>query len=685
MPSIQITDFRRGIDRRRERVAGEAGTLWTAKNCHITRGGDLESVKKWDSIYVLPDDTFGINQVNGQIFVFGSSDLAGSMPNGVQYQRLQNSSTAMTRVLSALVFDGKQYIIADYDDGNILHFYDGSAVTDWNTLADAAASYTTLAEYLARKVNADAAVDAISFGASILITAVEPGTAFTISGAVVGSGTIDVTTPQANVAEVIEVRASGTVTITGGTAEPGVNQVENVTVDGVDLMAVPVNWVSSDSATANAVVVEINNNTSDHGYTASAVGAVITLQAAPGTGAAPNGDVVLVEVAGDVTATPVDIADGVTYVAPVAQISKVVFGGTFTATEKFTVTLNSVDHVATGRASAMGTSAFVHKGRVYSTARSAWRYCKLNDPSDWTDATASTGAGFINIASESQGDVRLEAAAVYQGDVALFARSTVRTYSLSADSAENVLGQTVDNSGTVAPQSVAPYFTSEVLFLDNPGVRAVRVRDLDSRPYVDDTGTQVDSLVQEWKASVTETVVERAVAAIEPLDGRYLLAIGERVFVLSYSPRSRIEAWTYYEPGFAISGFARIDTRLYARDEDTIYLYGGVSGGEYPDDDDQDIVVETPFLSVKNPAEFKEWTGFDAAVTNVWRVEVLVDSRDETKVVDIGRITGTTYNHGGIAAIGESTVFALRLTCETGGRASLSSLQVHYIGGDSET
>ncbi len=685
MPSIQLADFRRGIDRRRERVVGEPGTLWVAKNCHITRGGDLESVKKWDPVYDLPDNTFGINQVSGQIFVFGSGDLAASMPNGVQYQRLQNSSAAMTRILSSTVFNSSLYVIADYDDGNILHFYNGSAVTEWDSLADAAASYTTLAEYLARKINADEAVDAISYGASILVTAVEPGTAFTISGAVVGSGTITVSSVQANVAEVAEVRASGTVTITGGTASAGVNQVQNVTVDSVELMVAPVNWVSSDSATANAVVVEINNNTSTHGFTASAVGAVITIQAEPGTGATPNGDVVAVDVAGDVTASTANMSGGVTYVAPVAQVSKVVFGGTFTATEKFTVTLNSVAYVATGRASAYGTSAFVYKGRVYSTARSALRYCKLNDPTDWTDSTSGTGAGFINVASDSQGDIRLEGMAVYQNDVAVFARSTVRTYSLSADATENALAQVVDNSGVVAPQSITPYFTSEVLYLDNPGIRAVRVRDLDGKPYVDDTGTQIDSLVQEWKASVTENTVAQTPSAIEPLTGRYLLAIGERVFVLSYSPRSRIEAWSYYEPGFTISGFARVDARLYARDEDTIYLYGGVSGQEYPASADQDIVVETPFLSVKNPAEFKEWTGFDAAATNVWRVQVLVDPRDETKMIDIGRITGTTYNHGGIAAIGESTVFALRLTCTTGGRASLSSLQMHYESGDSET
>ena len=88
MPSIQITDFKFGIDRRRPRVVGTPGTLWIGKNCHVTRGGDIEGVKDFVSRYTLPAGTFGLDQISGQLFVFGSADLAASIPNGVQYQRL---------------------------------------------------------------------------------------------------------------------------------------------------------------------------------------------------------------------------------------------------------------------------------------------------------------------------------------------------------------------------------------------------------------------------------------------------------------------------------------------------------------------------------------------------------------------------------------------------------------------
>ena len=294
----------------------------------------------------------------------------------------------MARVIQSATFDNKFYVIVEDTDGGINHYYDGTILSAWDALADAASSAITLAEYLALKLNTDSAVDAISFGAVILVTAVTPGVPFTLTSGATG-GTLVTSAVQANVVEVPEVRSAGTVTITGGTADPGINYVAQITVDSVELMATPINWFSSHSATANAVAIEINNNTSTHGYTASVLGAVITMQAAPGEGATPNGFAVAAVAAGDVTATTVTMTGGVTYVAPVAQISKLTIGGAYAATDVYTATLNSVAYKATGRASAHGTSAFVYKGRVYCTARSLVRYCKLNDPTDWT----TTGTG----------------------------------------------------------------------------------------------------------------------------------------------------------------------------------------------------------------------------------------------------------------------------------------------------
>src|SRR3954467_4685326 len=87
MGSIGITDFKFGMDRRRDRVAGVPGTLWNAKNVQITRGGDIERPKRLTPTYTLPaGQTFGLAALKGQLYTFGSA-ASVSVPNGMQYQQ----------------------------------------------------------------------------------------------------------------------------------------------------------------------------------------------------------------------------------------------------------------------------------------------------------------------------------------------------------------------------------------------------------------------------------------------------------------------------------------------------------------------------------------------------------------------------------------------------------------------
>lgn len=691
MPNVAINDFKFGVDRRRPRVVGVPGTMWIGKNIHLSRGGDVERAKKFVPAFEGLSDTFGLGRVNDQLFVFGSEDIAAAIPAGVQYQRLQApNGPAMVGVLHCNTFDRKNYVIAEYEDGNVYHFFNGTRVTELDAIADTNSDYTTLADYLARKVAGSSAVETAPFGNSFLIKAIEWGTPFTLNVADLDVGgtddqTITVTTVQANVAEVTEVRATGTVTITGGTSGPGTNRIEQVAANGVPLMAVAVNWRTSHSATAAAVVAQINNQTSTHGYSAAAVGAVITITAEPGIGAAANGATVAIIVGGDVTANTVNMSGGVTAVEAVQQIEKITFGGTYEAEDRFDVEVNGVTYRATGRASGYGTSVFSYKEREYTTAGALWQYCKLADPTDWTDSNTATGAGAINIASAADTSERLTASAQYQNSVAIFSRKAISIYDIFANAENNLFQRSLDNSGTVSPTSVTRFSNNDVLYLDSMGVRSLRVREIDGGAYVDDIGSPIDPIVTEWMATLTGDVIERAVGIIEPIDGRYMLAIGERVYVLSYFPSSKISAWSWLEPGFQITDFARAGRQLFARDEDTIYLYGGQSGNEYPGANEQTPQVALPFVSARSPSTFKRWRSIDVACVGTWLVELLLDPTDESRKETVGRVTKTTFQLQDIASIGESPMFAPVLTCNSAGYASLSSFIAHYESTENES
>lgn len=103
----------------------------------------------------------------------------------------------------------------------------------------------------------------------------------------------------------VAVAATGTVTLTGGAA----GSVDSITVDGAELLSGAVPFNTDLSTTAADVATDINTGTGSHGYTAAAVGAVITLTADLGAGGAPNGYAV-VATATTITVVETDMAGG---------------------------------------------------------------------------------------------------------------------------------------------------------------------------------------------------------------------------------------------------------------------------------------------------------------------------------------------------------------------------------------
>lgn len=786
MSEVAAQDFRFGLDRRRPRVAGAPGTLWDAQNCHITRGGDIEAMRAFVSAYTLPAGTFGLAQAAGQLYTFGSLDLAASMPVGVQYVRCtpaiatatititggtsspgvnkvtqitagatnllsasvdwvtDNPGTAsavaaaitsnraanggytatavaavitilapvgignnglvitptnggnvtttktdfanaiaagMVRVLHAKAFQRKVYAIIEFDDGMIRHYYNGVLVTDWDALADGNSTVNTLAAYLASKVSVDPTVSVSASGNMVIVTANIAGAPFTISATAINKGIVDnqtaiVTVSQANVSAVTEVRATATVKVTGGSSNIGINNVSQVTAGGVGLMAAPVDWLLSNEATAAAVAASINANaTKNGGYTASQSAAIITISAPPG-GAFYN-KVVVAVTANGVSFTPTNFAGGVSVVAAVAQISTVTLGGTFESKDLYTIIVNGVGYATTGRASGMGTTVFIYRQRVYSTANTVLWYCKLNDATNWSDVSPASGAGFIDFSVLMDGSERISGLAVYAGYAAIFLPKTILIYNLAPDATTVSQVQLIPNTGTIAGLS-ALQFGLDSFYLDSTGVRSIRARDISNVAITNDIGTVLDPFIQSWINSVGIGVAQAAEAVIEPFDARYWLAIGTRIFVLSLFTAAQVSAWSYYDIGLAFNSFTRIYNKLYTRADNIVYLYGGAAGTTYPAVNAAPITVSLPFMSSGSPTTFKEWSSFDMASSGSWAVTFLVDPDDETAEIQYGTAINTTYAGSMNATVGRTSLVAIRFNCSSGGQATLSSFSARY-------
>lgn len=580
MPYQVITDFKAGMDRRRERVAGEPGSLWSLKNAHLTRGGEIERCKRFVQKYQLPaGETFGLYVLDGVRYVFGSIS-SPAVPSGVTYQRLQHPDGifSVTEILDVQSFDSKLYVIAKFANDSVYHFYDGTLVVDWHA-GRVRSSMTS---------NADAAA---------------------MLGALISA-------------------------------------------DGEYLVSVTTNVVTI-TGPANNVTFTVTTSTLDGGGTNDQTAVAATTQVA-GVGQ--------------------------------PQISTVTVGGTFQVGDKFSITL-----LKTGATKVFGyvaqptpaaTMALTFKNKMHAAGGSVVNFSAINAARNWNrDNSANAGAGFISAGNVDEGSQELTALEVYQGQLAIFSRKAIQIWAVDADPDANAYLQTLKRTGTPARHSTQSYGNNDVFYLDGKtGIRSIKARDSSNAAFVSDVGTAVDPFVQEWLRQRTATEIANAVSVIEPGDGRYWLAIKNRIFVFSFFPGPKINAWSYYEPGFDVDEMSTDGDQLYLRSGDALYLYGGDDGDEYPEADELPAVAELPFMSANKPATRKNWEGFDAAVTGDWAVALLPDPNDEATEIDYGTINKITYSQPNGPMGFASTHVAVKMTCVGAGRATISSLAAHYEG-----
>lgn len=684
MAYIFIEDFRAGMDRRRDIASAPPGSLWLLKNAVITRGGEIERSRAFTTQYSLPAGTFGLHGVQNRIYVFGSVADPG-VPTGVLYQRLQHTDTsvAMNELIWSESFDGNIYAIARFEDGAIFHYYNETRVSDWDAIASAVGSNTTIATALKVQINQSALYDASSSGADVTVTAATAGTAFTYSESAVDYGVVNdqTLTPAVDQANVPEVLATGSIDVLTGTSNPGANTVADVTIGGVDALGSVVDHTGSNTTTAAAVAAQINTYTSTPDYTATSSGATVTITATAGSGAGINGAVVASSGAGDVTmGNAVNMNSGVT--ALKQQITWTV-GGTFEAPDIFTITLGATAYKTSGAASGMGLMALTHKDKVYSTTTSLLEFCDTADPTVWLDplGAAAGTEGFVNMSTQEGGNENLTSVETYEGNIAVFSENAIQIWFVEANDDNNVFVQTLKSTGTQAPASVRQYGARDLFYMAASGFRSIRARDSSNAAYTNDVGTPIDDYVIEHFAELTEGQISAATAVVEPTSSRYWCALDDRIYVYSNFPGSKIAAWSIFEPGFVVDSFAAISRSLYARSGDTIYLYGGSDGGEWGT---QDVSVQLTFLNAGKPATKKSITGFDMSGVNTWGVKILLDPKDLEVYAPVGEVTGFTYDSPDTGAgPADITHFGLELTCAEPGEARLSNLCVHYeMSGD---
>lgn len=420
---------------------------------------------------------------------------------------------------------------------------------------------------------------------------------------------------------------------------------------------------TSDIATSIANLID-----ADSAYAASAVSNVVTVTASVAN--------VPFTISGNITgAGSIIFNTTVPAASSTAQVTTLTISGTWVAGDTYEIILNGT--VFGGNTT--NYVALTLDTKMYVAAGSILRYSKINSAILWDDTvTTNVGAGFINISNHYSGSDSLTALAVCGSDLSIFARRAIQIWHVEADDSNNIPIQKINSTGTRSPRSVVSYTDSAVLYLADSGIRTLRPRTSTSQATTNDIGRPIDTLVIAQMKTLTDAQIIAAPSVVDPVDGRYWLALGNIIYVLSSFPASgqgNISAWSTYEPGFVVEHMLAVDNRIYVRSGNKIYLYGGVNNDTY---DNSTVTIQLPFLDAKKPADFKQLAGINFDALGTFDVTILVDPDDLTQYVDMGSISNFTYIEGNIDALGDTTHFAPRLVSTDSGKVTLSNISVNY-------
>lgn len=512
----------------------------------------------------------------------------------VVYQRLQHPSVTegatydaqyheMTEVKWSYPFLGDAYVSAKFADGRTFLFFDGSLVLQsrnglvlpgWNTQGDINES---LAVNFAANVNAE--LPEWPVGVTSLAT---PGLtdskgrtfhsplSITFDASITMASTNGLMAHQVTDANggaaVTPVPGTTTVTISGGGGSSYTLAVKlSLTASVQTTIVDTINWTTSNDATATLITTAINRGFSYHGFSASRIGAVITVtnpivnSTATGVvGGTYTWDVLTVTAVSDATANGDKTFSSSTASNPgTGQEEFVSFYHAWAVGDSWAmeVVTSADDTVTLGKGRIAGTnfgSGFVHKERVFLPNGSQFNFSAVDDPTLFEQQ--NVGAGFIGFTSQYGAQDTVQSFADYQGRLATFGRRSIQIWTTDADPAQFILNQTLTNVGTMAPFSVQSLGELDVFFLSDTGVRSLRIRNSSLNAFVNDLGSPIDEIIQAVLASLTDAEKATACSVIEPDSNRYWLFLDDTIYVLSYFPENKIVAWSKYEPKYDTGG-----------------------------------------------------------------------------------------------------------------------------------
>jgi len=381
---------------------------------------------------------------------------------------------------------------------------------------------------------------------------------------------------------------------------------------------------------------------------------------------------------------------GVDATAATGSIRRFIVSGTWAAGDEIEFVVNvSQTSYELGKGPVYGlepVDVMSYDNKVYVCADDGLWFSGLLEPTGWENRY--TGFGFVRMSKQRGQAVKTLGVEVYNGKIALFARNVIKLWVPNADPALWQSLQTLDNTGTVSGKSITGVGDLDVFYVADSGVQSIRAREYTDLVNVNDVGALINKELRPIIRALSDADKEKIVSYYDVQDGRVWFFLPGYVYIFSYFPGSKVNAWTRYEAkawnGSAFVAFQPTDITI--RDG-VPFLLKADSGSSkllcrYPAATatrNNTCVVVIPFFAEKEIATQKFFKSIDVIGSGTWKLEVGDDAKDETSFRTVAEeLTLPTVGDRRVPLNMRGTHLITKLTHSANEEAIISSVTYHY-------
>ena len=310
--------------------------------------------------------------------------------------------------------------------------------------------------------------------------------------------------------------------------------------------------------------------------------------------------------------------------------------------------------------------------KVYAADGELVRYSATSDPTDWT---SSNDAGFLPTGGRSPGSSTATGLGVLNNRLIVFHEDAIQVWATDPDPAKNEIEEIIAGIGTRWSESIVAA-NKDIYFLAEIGVRSIGGATAYRNMKGSDVGSPVDELIQ--------THIREHEGRVDgnffPGAGQYWLTIGNETAVLTKSRKDKLEAWSIYKFSVPFGQMVNVGDKMYVRYKNYLYAMDdeAVLDGEGKEDEEFEVVVETPFYSFGTEGQFKQFQSMEAILEGYGMIDHGVNPNNLVDRTAEFQLVGDTRPHPSIPLGILAPALSTRIIGQSPHLKSINSLIYRY-------